>query len=129
MKRVVSSVASLFGFALLFSSARAAAPEFFKGNTIRIVVGNSAGGAMDDWARFIAQHLGKQIPGRPDIVVQNMPGVAGIIAATYVYNIAKPDGLTLGLINPPLYIDQLVGAKEVKFDWPKFSWMRSPGGV
>jgi tripartite-type tricarboxylate transporter receptor subunit TctC len=126
MKRVVSSVASLFGFALLFSSARAAAPEFFKGNTIRIVVGNSAGGAMDDWARFIAQHLGKQIPGRPDIVVQNMPGAAGIIAANYVYNITKPDGLTLGLINPALYIDQLVGAKEVKFDWPKFSWIGSP---
>src|SRR3972149_1850015 len=126
MKRVVFGVAFLFALALLLGSAPAAAPEFFSGATIRLVVGNSAGGAMDDWARFIAHHLGKQIPGHPDIVVQNMPGAAGMIAANYVYSIAKPDGLTLGLINPALYIDQLLGAKEVKFDWPTFSWIGSP---
>jgi len=81
---------------------------------------------MDDWGRFIAQHLGKHIPGNPDILVQNMPGAGAVIAANYVYNVAKPDGLTLGLINPANYIDQLMGSKEVKFDWPKFSWIGSP---
>ena len=126
MKKVFSCVSFLFGFALLSSVAYAAAPEFFKGKTIRLVVGNSVGGAQDDWGRFVAQYLGKHIPGNPDIVVQNMPGAGTVIAANYVYSVAKPDGLTLGLINPAIYIDQLLGAKEVKFDWPKFSWIGSP---
>ena len=91
-------------------------------------MGNSVGGAQDDWGRFVAQYLGKHIPGNPDIVVQNMPGAGTVIAANYVYSVAKPDGLTLGLINPAIYIDQLLGAKEVKFDWPKFSWIGSRNG-
>jgi tripartite-type tricarboxylate transporter receptor subunit TctC len=55
-----------------------------------------------------------------------MGGAGGVIAANYVYNVAKPDGLTLGFVNPAIYIDQLIGAKEVKFDWAKFSWIGSP---
>jgi tripartite-type tricarboxylate transporter receptor subunit TctC len=106
--------------------AHATSHEFFKGKTIRLVVGTSAGGAQDEWARFIAPHLSRNIPGNPDIVVQNMPGAGTVIAANYIYNIAKPDGLTIGLVNPAIYIDQLLGAKEVKFDWPKFSWIGSP---
>ena len=81
---------------------------------------------MDDWARFIALYLGKHIAGSPTVVVQNMPGAGTIIAANHVYNIAKPDGLTLGLVNPAVYIDQLLRATEVKFDWPKFSYIGSP---
>ena len=126
MKKVFYRVSFLFGFALLSSVAYAASPEFFKGKTIRLVVGNSVGGAQDDWGRFVAQYLGKHIPENPDVVVQNMPGAGTVIAANYVYSVAKPDGLTLGLINPAIYIDQLLGAKEVKFDWPKFSWIGSP---
>ena len=126
MKKVFSPVYFLLWFALLSSVAHAAAPEFFKGKTIRLVVGNSVGGAQDDWGRFVAQYLGKHIPGNPDIVVQNMPGAGGIIAANHVYNVAKPDGLTVGMVNPANYIDQLLGSKEVKFDWPKFSWIGSP---
>jgi tripartite-type tricarboxylate transporter receptor subunit TctC len=122
-------VAGLMTALLLLGSVSASAQDFFKGKTIRIVVGNSVGGAMDDWARFLALYLGKHIPGGPTIVVQNMPGAAGIIAANYTYNISKPDGLSLGLVNPALYIDQLLGAKEVQFDWPKFSWIGSPERV
>jgi tripartite-type tricarboxylate transporter receptor subunit TctC len=81
---------------------------------------------MDDWARFVARHLGKHIPGNPDIVVQNMPGAGGVTAANYIYSVAKPDGLALGVVNPALYNDQLIGSKEVKFDWPKFAWIGSP---
>ena len=126
MKRSIFSAFFLIAFALLASSAHAAAEEFFKGKTIRLLVGTSAGGAMDEWARFIAPHLSRNIPGNPDIVVQNMPGGGTVIAANYVYNIAKPDGLTIGLVNPAIYVDQLIGAKEVKFDWPKLSWIGSP---
>jgi tripartite-type tricarboxylate transporter receptor subunit TctC len=129
MKRTILSAFFLFGFALLSSVAHATSHEFFKGKSIRLVVGASAGGAQDEWARFLAPHLGRNIPGGPDIVVQNMPGAATVIAANYVYNIAKPDGLTIGLVNPAIYIDQLIGAKEVKFDWTKFSWIGSPEGI
>jgi tripartite-type tricarboxylate transporter receptor subunit TctC len=126
MRRTIFSSLLLFGFALLSSVAYADSDEFFKGKTVRLVVGTSAGGAQDEWARFLAPHLGRNIPGGADIVVQNMPGGGTVIAANYVYNIAKPDGLTLGLVNPAIYIDQLLGAKEVKFDWPKLSWIGSP---
>lgn len=126
MKKILFCAFFLFGFALIASVVHASSHEFFKGKTIRLIVGNSVGGAMDDWGRFVAQHLGKHIPGNPDIVVQNMAGAGGISAANYVYNVAKPDGLTLTVVNPALYNDQLIGSKEVKFDWPKFSWIGSP---
>ena len=126
MKKVFFAAALLFGFALLASVAHTASAEFFKGKSIRLVIGNSVGGAMDDWGRFVALYLGKHIPGNPDIVVQNMPGAGAIIAANHIYSVAKPDGLTIGVVNPAIYIDQLLGSKEVKFDWPKFSWIGSP---
>jgi tripartite-type tricarboxylate transporter receptor subunit TctC len=126
MKKGVSGMSFLFGLAFLAGIAEATSHEFFKGKTIRLVVGTSVGGAMDDWARFLAPHLSRNIPGNPGMVVQNMPGGGTVIAANYVYNIAKPDGLTIGLVNPAIYIDQLLGAKEVKFDWPKLSWIGSP---
>ena len=56
-------------------------------------------------------------------MVQNMPGAGSVIAANYVYGLAKPDGLTIGSINPAIYMDQLVARKEVQFDWAKFVWL------
>lgn len=129
MNKRILFVVSLLGFLFLPELGHPSTHDFFNGKTIRVVVGYSAGGAMDDWARFVAQHLGKHIPGNPDIVVQNMPGAGGIAAANYIFNIAKPDGLSLGVVNPALYNDQLIGAKEVKFDWPKFAWIGSPEKV
>ena len=126
MRKPILAILFLFGFAVVAGAAQESSQEFFKGQSIRLLVGNSAGGAMDDWARFVAQHLGKHIPGNPDIVVQNMPGAGGITAANYLFNIAKPDGLSLGIVNPALYSDQLIGSKEVKFDWPTFAWIGSP---
>jgi tripartite-type tricarboxylate transporter receptor subunit TctC len=116
----------LFGFGHFYVIGHSASDDFFKGKSIRLIVGNSPGGAQDDWARFLAQHLSRNISGNPDIVVQNMGGAGGVIAANYVYNVAKPDGLTLGFVNPAIYIDQLIGAKEVKFDYAKFTWIGSP---
>jgi hypothetical protein len=80
-----------------------------------------AGDAYDIYARLLATYMGKHIPGNPNIMVQNMPGASSMIAANYVYNVAKPDGLTLGSTLPSLYFDQLLGRKEVKFDWRKFT--------
>jgi tripartite-type tricarboxylate transporter receptor subunit TctC len=90
------------------------------------VIGNQAGGQYDLWARHIANHIGKQIPGNPNVIVQNMPAAGSLVAANYLYNVAKPDGLTIGAIIPGIYTDQLIGRKEVQFDWAKFSWIGTP---
>ena len=100
--------------------------SFYESKTVRIIVGSTTGGGYDLWARLLAQHLGKYIPGNPTFIVQNMPGAGSLVAANHVYNVAKPDGLTLGAILPALYFDQLVGRKEVQFDWAKFTWIGSP---
>ncbi|MGZ9188325.1 MAG: Bug family tripartite tricarboxylate transporter substrate binding protein, partial [Candidatus Binatia bacterium] len=126
MKTILILGAILHFLALPPIAAPADSQDFYRGKSVRIIVGNSVGGGMDDWARFIALYLGKHIPGTPTVVVQNMPGAGTIIAANHIYNIAKPDGLTLGLVNPGIYIDQLLRAAEVKFDWPKFSFIGSP---
>jgi tripartite-type tricarboxylate transporter receptor subunit TctC len=99
---------------------------FYQGKTIRIVIGSSTGGGYNLWARVLARYYGKYIPGNPTIQVQNMPGAASIVATNYLYNVAKPDGLTLGALLPAIYFDQLVGRPEVKFDFTKIGWIGSP---
>jgi len=98
---------------------------FYQGKTMTIVVGYLSGDGYDIWARVVAAHMPKHIPGNPGVIVQNMPGAGSMIAANHIYNVAKPDGLTLGSIGPSLYLDQLVGKSEVQFDWAKFGWIGS----
>jgi tripartite-type tricarboxylate transporter receptor subunit TctC len=119
-------VITLSALELLNPRTGHAQPSFYQGKTITLVVSSTAGGGYDLWARLMARYIGKYIPGNPSIVVQNMPGAGNIIGANYVYGIAKPDGLTLGAVNPALYFDQLVGRSEVKFDWARFNWIGSP---
>lgn len=99
---------------------------FYQGKTITFIVGFPAGSYDDLWPRQIAQYLPKYIPGNPNVIVQNMPGAGSMIAANYISNVVKPDGLTLGGVQPALYFNQLVGLKEVKFDWPNFNFIGSP---
>ncbi|HET7910255.1 MAG TPA: tripartite tricarboxylate transporter substrate-binding protein [Nitrospira sp.] len=114
-----------FLFVLLGAVDLQAQPSFFEGKTIRIVVGLPAGDVYDLYARMLADHMGKHIPGNPNIIVQNMAGASSMITANYVYNVAKPDGLTFGSVLPSLYFDQLIGRSEVQFDWSKFTWLGS----
>jgi tripartite-type tricarboxylate transporter receptor subunit TctC len=111
---------------LLPGVARTQGEPYFKGKQIKILAGFTAGGIVDLWARLFTQYLGKYIPGNPDLIVQNVPGGGSMIAANQLYNIAKPDGLTLGMVSTGLYFDQLLGVKEVKFDWSKYGWIGSP---
>jgi tripartite-type tricarboxylate transporter receptor subunit TctC len=99
---------------------------FYRGKTIRIMVGSTAGGFYDRWARLFARHMGKYIPGQPEIIAQNMPGAGSVIAANHVFNVAKPDGLTIAMPLNSLYVDQLAGRSEVQFDLRKFHWIGSP---
>ena len=121
MRRVLLSLT----LCLLASRNVGAQAPYYQGKTITIVVGYQAGDGYDIWARLVAAHMSKHIPGHPSIIAQNMPGAGSMIAANYIYNVAKPDGLTLGSIGPSLYLDQLIGKKEVQFDWAKFGWVGS----
>jgi tripartite-type tricarboxylate transporter receptor subunit TctC len=112
-----------FLFVLSWSSDLRAQSSFYQGKTMRLVAGTPAGSVYDTYARLVAQFVPKYIPGNPNVIVQNMPGVASMVAANYIYGVAKPDGLTIGSIQPALYFDQLVGRKEVQFDWQKFTWI------
>src|ERR1044072_8734005 len=114
------TIALSFFWCVLDSAAFA---QEFRGKTVTIIVGTVAGDLYDLYARAIALFMGKYVPGNPNIVVQNMPGAGHMIAANYVYTVAKPDGLTLGAINAGLYFEQLIGRSEVKFDWTKFTWV------
>ena len=98
---------------------------YYQGKTINFIVGSGAGTAYDMYSRLLANHMAKHIPGNPSVVAQNMPAAGGMVAANFVYGVAKPDGLTVASINPAHYFNQLQGNKEVKFDWPKFTWLAS----
>ena len=121
MKQVVIG---LF-FVMLWPTSLYAQAPFYQGKTITLVAGTTAGSQYDAHARLIAQHWGKHIPGKPDFVVQNMPGAGSLIAANHLYNVAKPDGLTITSIIPAIYFNQLAGRNEVRFDYPKFNWIGS----
>ena len=109
------------------SLGHAQSESFYKGKTLKVMVGTTAGSLYDIWARTVAAHLPRHIPGNPDVLTQNMPGAGHKIATNYLYNVAKPDGLTIiGSILPGVYMDQLAGRPEVKYDWAKFVWIGSP---
>lgn len=100
--------------------------DFYQGKTIKFVVGYQSGGSHELWARAYAHHMGKHIPGNPTFIVQNITGAGSMVAGNYIYNVAKPDGLTMGTFSPGLYLAQVTGSKEVKFDWARFSRIGSP---
>jgi tripartite-type tricarboxylate transporter receptor subunit TctC len=117
-------VISFAGWIIMIDdTASAQTAPFYQGKTIRIIVGFTPGGFYDRWARLLVRHMPKYIPGNPEMIVQNMPGASSVIASNYVYNVAKPDGLTVGMPINSLYLDQLVGRQEVKFDVRKFEWI------
>jgi tripartite-type tricarboxylate transporter receptor subunit TctC len=102
-----------------------AAQQPYAGKTVTIIVGYKAGGGYDATARLLARHLPKHLPGKPTVIVQNMPGANSLIAANHVYSVAKPDGLTIGTFNRNLPIAQLTKVDGVKFDMRKFVWVGS----
>jgi tripartite-type tricarboxylate transporter receptor subunit TctC len=110
---------------VLSASAFAQEP-FFQGKTVRIVVGFSPGGGFDVYSRAISRHLGRHIPGSPNVIVENMTGAGSLIAANSIYKVAKPDGLTLGNINGGLFMQQLLGAPGIEFDAVKFEHLGVP---
>ena len=121
MRRLVFFV----GLIMVTSTEVGAQTPYYQGKTISFVVGSGAGTAYDIYARLLGNYIAKYLPGNPTVIMQNMPAAGGIVAANYVYGVAKPDGLTLASINPAHYFNQIQGNKEIKFDWTKFTWLAS----
>jgi tripartite-type tricarboxylate transporter receptor subunit TctC len=125
MKRFFIVMLTLAGFALFTSGALFAAP-FYQGRTLRVTVGFSAGGGFDLWARVIARHLGKHIPGNPTVIVENVTGAGGLIQTNQLFKATKPDGLTLGHFNGGLILGQMLGQPGYDFDSQKFIYIGAP---
>ena len=104
----------------------AVAQDFYKDKTIRFIVGQAAGGGYDAYTRTIARHIGKHIPGNPSAVVENMTGAGSLVAANYLFNNSKPDGLTIANWNSAFVLNQALGDRNIKFDALKFGWIGAP---
>jgi tripartite-type tricarboxylate transporter receptor subunit TctC len=97
--------------------------SFYKGKSIRLIVGLAPGGGFDTYSRVIARHMSKHIAGNPTIVVDNTPGAASLVAANYVYKAARPDGLTVGNFVGGLFLQQLLGLPGIEFDGQNFEFL------
>ncbi len=126
MRFISFALAALAALGIAKSAPAASAEDFYKGKSIRIVVGFSAGGGFDTYARALARHIGKHIPGSPSILVENMTGAGSLIAANHVYKVAKPDGLTIGHFIGGLFLGQVLGQPGIEFDARKFEFIGAP---
>jgi len=118
-------IASVVAVAVLASAGAdsARAQSFYEGKTVRIIVGLAAGGGFDTYARVLARHWGKHIPGNPTIIVENMVGAGSLIAANHLYRVAKADGLVVGNFDGSLVLSQVLGQPGIEFDARKFHFI------
>jgi tripartite-type tricarboxylate transporter receptor subunit TctC len=122
--RVLSpGVAVTAAVALSLAAQPSDAADFFAGKQIELIVGSAVGGGYDAYARFLARHMGRFIPGSPNLVVKNMPGAGGRIAANYLAMRAPRDGTSFGIFQNTLTLDQLAGTPNINFDMRQFSWI------
>jgi tripartite-type tricarboxylate transporter receptor subunit TctC len=122
--------AALVGVTALITASAMADPAgaqsveaFYKGNTIKLIIGYSAGGGYDVYARALGRYINKHIPGNPAIVPQNMTGAGSRLAANFLYNLAPKDGSVIATLGQAMPLDQAMGEKGVKYDAAKFNWI------
>jgi len=122
------SAAAFIAAALLIAPHAGAqtVEDLYQGKTLTLIVGSGPGGGFDVFARLLARHIGRYLPGNPSAVVQNMPGAGSLIAANYLYNVAPRDGTTFGLIARNMPLLGLLGRNSnVRFDPRRFTWLGS----
>ena len=125
-KRIIQLTLTLISSISLLASQAFAQANFYEGKNIRIIVGLAAGGGYDVYARTIARHMGKHIPGNPSISVENMTGAGSLVAANYLYKVAKPDGLVISHFIGGLFLQQLLGKPGIEFDALRFEFIGVP---
>ena len=122
MKKLLAIMVMLVVF-MMFVSANLYAAPFYQGKVVRILVGASPGGAFDLWARVVARHMGRHIPGNPIVMVENVPGAGHLIMTNQFAKATKPDGLTIAHINGGLILAQMLGQPGYEFDPQKFIYI------
>jgi tripartite-type tricarboxylate transporter receptor subunit TctC len=127
MQRAFAAV--LLTASLLLPATAQPVENFYKGKQIRIITGAVAGDGYDLWSRMLARHMGRHIPGRPAMIVQNMPGAGTVIAANHVFNAAARDGTVIGSFSRSLPAQALLGRPNIKFDPRRFGWVGSPESI
>lgn len=121
------SIALVISLSFLVGAPKGArAEDFYKGKTVRFIVGQAPGGGYDTYARTIARHINKHIPGQPSIIVENMEGAGSLISANYVYKQASKDGLTVVIFNNSLVVQSALGDPRIKMDFRKLGWVGAP---
>ena len=126
-KKSLYMITLAIGLAIVVGgSTNASADDFYKGKTIRFVVGYAPGGGYDTYTRAAARFISQYIPGNPTPIVQNRTGAGSLIAANYTYKRAKADGLTLGIFNSGLILQQVLGSRGIRFQGDKFGWIGAP---
>jgi tripartite-type tricarboxylate transporter receptor subunit TctC len=108
------------------SAAAQSAEEFYRGKQLRIVVGSTAGGDYDVWARLLARHMSRYIPGNPAIIVENMPGAGTLVSTNHMFNVAPRDGTVIGMPSRSMPAAAVMKVANVRFDPVKFNWIGSP---
>ena len=122
---VRAALAAVAALALGAPAAAQSVEDFYRGKTVRFLVGYGAGTGYDVYMRVVQRHMGKQIPGKPTIIPENMPGAGGLVMTNYLYNVAARDGTVIGLPSRNLVTDPLHGNDAAKFDALKFNWIGS----
>ena len=124
--RIASGLLGLAGLAALMGPAAAQGADPFGGKPVTLVIGFGPGGGYDIWGRTVTRHMSKHLPGKPNIVPQNMPGAGSLLAANHIYNTAPKDGTVFGIIARDIAVADLTGMEGARFDGTKMSWIGSP---
>lgn len=123
---ILAALSMVLPLTVIAAPARAQT-NFFEGKTVTVIIGAKGAGSLIAATQIVGHHLGKYIPGKPVVIVQEMPGAAHMLATNNVFNVSKPDGLTILASNPNVAVAQLAKVEQVRFDVRKFQWLGSTG--
>ena len=126
IRRLAAAVVGALTAAASPTLAQSPSSSFYAGKTVTLLIGFGSGGGNDIWARMVARHMGKHLPGNPNIVPQNLPGAGGLLVANQLYNVSPKDGSVIALINRGIPMEPLLGGAGTQFDPLKFNWLGSP---
>lgn len=121
MRALIGAVALMGCFT--FCQRGQSADDWYRGKTVKLIVGTGPGGGIDLYGRLVARHIGRYLPGQPNVVAQNVPAAAGIAAATYLFNLAPKDGTTIGIVSQGLILNEVLGLPGLQFQAGKFNWV------
>ncbi len=124
VRRAILAAVCIAAIASAPGETAAQAPEdFYRGKTIDFVIGYPPGGSNDVWGRLVARHLGKHVPGKPNVVPKNMPGAGSFLAVNQIFNVLPKDGSVIGIGAPTLALDERLGSQGVRFKTAELNWI------